>query len=32
VANLTPGKTVTVTGPLKETAAGFQLEVRLFTT
>jgi hypothetical protein len=32
VANLTPGKTVTVTGALKETAAGFQLEVRLFTT
>ena len=31
VGNLTPGKAVTVTGPLKETAAGFQLEVRLFT-
>jgi len=29
--NLTPGRSVTVTGPLKETAAGFQLEVRLFT-
>jgi galactose oxidase len=32
VANLAPGKAVTVTGPLKETAAGFRLEVRLFTT
>jgi hypothetical protein len=31
VANLAPGRSVTITGPLKETAAGFQLEVRLFT-
>ncbi|HXO51625.1 MAG TPA: hypothetical protein VN888_11470, partial [Mycobacterium sp.] len=31
VANPTSGTAVTVTGPLKETAAGFQLEVRLFT-
>jgi hypothetical protein len=28
VGNLTPGRSVTVTGPLKETAAGFQLEVQ----
>jgi hypothetical protein len=32
VANPTSRTAVTVTGPLKETAAGFQLEVRLFTT
>jgi hypothetical protein len=32
VANLAQGTAVTVTGPLKETAAGYQLEVRLFTT
>jgi hypothetical protein len=31
VANPTSRTAVTVTGPLKETAAGFQLEVRLFT-
>jgi galactose oxidase len=32
VANLAQGTAVTVTGPLMETAAGYQLEVRLFTT